>query len=198
VQLNPGNPYAHVHLGHWILWRNGPLDAARKEFSAALGSRRAQDYVRKIQLAALQNARTPEADGEILRVVNDMRKNKEAVEEGTRAKALSMYASAFYAAAVLRNEGAAQRLFAAVPPKEQLETFQALFYEQDVDASKRASRDVCLAMLQEAAGRPDDALHTLQSLRSELPPNASGSVPRMVDAGIDRLSGRPGQPSKTR
>jgi hypothetical protein len=193
LQLDPGNPYAHANLGHWILWRNGTLEAARKEFSAALESGRAHDYVRRMQIAALQNARTPDAEGEILRVVNGMRKNKESIDERTRASVFSMYVSAF-----TRDEATTQKLLTALPPSDQLETFQALFYDQDFDQAKRPSREVCHARLQEAAGRPDDALRTLQAVRSEFAPNASGSLPRTVDASIARLSRRPTQPSGAR
>ena len=193
LQLDPGNPYAHANLGHWILWRNGTLEAARKEFSAALESGRAHDYVRRMQIAALQNARTPDAEGEILRVVNGMRKNKESIDERTRASVFSMYVSAF-----TRDEATTQKLLTALPPSDQLETFQALFYDQDFDQAKRPSREVCHARLQEAAGRPDDALRTLQAVRSEFAPNASGSLPRTVDASIARLSRRPTQPSGPR
>jgi hypothetical protein len=193
IQLDPGNPYAHVHLGHWILWRNGPLDVARKEFSAALASGRAHDYVRTMQFAALQNARTPEADGEILRVVNDMRKNKEAIDERTRASVFSMYVSAF-----TRDEATTQKLLTALPPSDQLETFQALFYDQDFDQAKRPSRELCLAKLQEAVGRSEDALRTLRAVQSELPANASGGLRRAVDASIARLSSRSTQSSKAR
>jgi tetratricopeptide (TPR) repeat protein len=193
VQLDARNPYAHAKLGHWILWRNGTLEAAKKEFSAALESGRAHEYVRRMQISALQNRPSDEADAEILRVVNDMRKNKEPVDERTRSRVLSIYSSAFGG-----DEATAQKLLTAVPPIDQLETFQALFYDQDFDPSKRPSREVCLATLQEASGRPEDALRTLQSVRSGLPSNASGGLTRVIDASIARLSRRPGQPSKTR
>jgi hypothetical protein len=186
LQLDLGNPYAHVHLGHWILWRNGPLEAGKQEFSAALASGRAREYVRKIQLSALQNRRSDEAEAEILRVVNDMRKNKESVDERTRARVFSIYSAAFG-----RGDAAAQKLLGAVATDDQLETFQSLFYDPDFDRSKRPSREVCLAALQEAAGHPEDALRTLQSVRSELAPHDSGSVARAVDAGIARLTRRP-------
>ena len=193
VQVDAKNPYAHANLAHWILWRNGPFDAAKQEFSAALESGRAHAYVRGIQIAALQNRRSDEADAEILRVVNDMRKNKESVDERTRATVFSIYASA-----VGRDEATAQKLRNALPPSDQLETFQALFYDQDFDQAKRPSREVCLATLQEAAGRPEDALRTLHAVRAELPANSSGSLPRAVDASIARLSRRPTQSTRAK
>ena len=191
--VDPGNPYAHANFGHWILWRNGSLEAANKEFAAGLKSGRARDYVRSMQFAALQNVRTQATDGEILRLVNDMRKNGEAVDERMRARVFSIYAAAFG-----RDEAAAQKILTALPPSDQLETFQTLFYDPDFDQSKRPTRALCLATLQEAAGHPEDALRTLQALRSEPTFNASGSGARMVDAGIARLSGRPAQPAKAR
>jgi hypothetical protein len=193
LKFDARNPYAHAHLGHWILWRNGPLEAAKQEFSAALASGRARDYVRGMQTSALQNLRSDEADAEILRVVHDMRKNKESVGGRLRDRVFSMYASAFS-----RDEAAARKLLTALPPADQLETFQALFYDQDFDQAKRPSREVCLARLQEAAGRPEDALRTLQAVRSELAANTSGSWARTVDASIARLSGRPTQSSKAK
>lgn len=193
LQLDPGNPYAHANLGHWILWRNGTLDVANKEFSAGLTSGRAHDYVRRMQIAALQNTRRQDADGEILRVVNDMRRSKESVPERLRDTVFSIYASAFS-----RDEAATQTLLTALPPPDQLETFQSLFYDQNFDQSKRPTRELCLATLQEAVGRPEDALRTLQSLRLEMTPSTSGSLARVVDARITRLSGRPVQRAKAR
>jgi hypothetical protein len=73
-----------------------------------------------------------------------------------------------------------------------------LFYEQDFDQGKRPSRELYLATLQEAAGRPQDALRTFQSLRSGLTSNASGGLTSVVDASIARLSRQPTPSSKTR
>jgi hypothetical protein len=146
-----------------------------------------------MQIAALQNHRNVEADTEILRVVNEMRKNKESIDAGTRARVFSIYAVACggYAAAEAK-------LLLAVPPIEHLEMFQSLFYDQDFDPSKRPGREVCLAALYEAAGRPGDALRTLQAVRSGLSATASGGLVRAVEAGIARLSRRPTQPAGAR
>lgn len=191
--LDPGNPYAHANLGHWILWNRGALDAAMTEFAAGLKSRRARDYVRTLQIAALQNTPSEVADAEILRLANDMRQTTEPVPARLRDRVFSIYAAAFG-----RDEAAPQRLLAAVPPPDQLETFQSLFYDPEFDRFKRPTRDLCLATLQEAAGRPDDALRTLHTLRSELPPAGSASLTRVVDAKIARLSGRTVQPASIR
>ena len=192
VQLDPKNPYAHANLGHWILWRNGPLDAATQEFAAALGSGRAHEYVRRMQLSALRNRASDAADWEILRVVNEMRKNQEAVDETTRARVFSIYT------AMVGDEPAAQKVLTVLPAADQLETFQTLFYDQNFDPAKRPSREVCLARLQEAAGRPDEALRTLLAVRAELLANRSGSLSRAINASMSRLARRPIQSSNAR
>jgi tetratricopeptide (TPR) repeat protein len=193
LQLDPGNPYAHANLGHWILWQNGTLEAAQREFSAALESGQAREYVRRMQIGALQNRQSVETDAEILRVVNDMRKNKESIDTGTRARVFSIYAFTFG-----RNAAAERKLVLSIPPTEHLEMFQSLFYDQDFDPSKRPIRQVYLATLQEAAGRPDNALRTLQSVRVELRSETAGNLARVVDAGIARLSRGPTQPASAR
>ena len=146
----------------------------------------------KLRGFAASRNRSEATDAEILRVVDEMRKNNEGVGQGLRDRVFSIYA-----AALGRDEAAAQSLLTALPPSDQLETFQALFYDPDFDQSKRPTRALCLATLQEAAGRQEDALHTLKSLRSELTLNTSGSLTRSVDAGIARLSGRPVQAAKS-
>ncbi len=187
VQLDPRNPYARANLGHWVLWRNGGLDAAKVHFAAALDSGRARAYVRRMQLSALGNAGN---DDEFLRVVNAMCQNKEPVDERTRVKLFSMYASAFG-----KDEAGVRKLLTVAPPADQLATFQSLFYEPNFDQSKRVSRDVYLATLQEAAGRPDEALGTLRAVRPELNPNTPEHLVRLVHAGIRRLSKPPTQAS---
>ena len=179
VMRNPDARYREA-------WRSGPLDAATREFSAALASGRAREYVRRIQIAALLNRGRDDADAELLRVVTDMRKKEETVDERTRARVFSIYASV-----VARDEPSRQRLLAALSPSDQLATFQALFDGQDFDPAKRPSRDLCLAWLQEAAGRPDDALRTLRAARAELIGDPSGNLARAIDASIARLSQRP-------
>lgn len=193
VQLDAKNPYAHANLGHWILWRNGTLDAARHEFSTALESGRAHAYVRRMQIFALLNRTRDDADAEILRVVNDMRKNKEPVDDRARARMFSICASV-----VGGDEAAAQTLRTALAPAEQLETFHALFYEQDFEPAKRPTREVCLAMLQEAAGRPEDALRTLQAVRAELTANPARRLARTVDVSLARLLRGPTQSPNAR
>jgi hypothetical protein len=63
LEIDPTNPYAHAHWGHWNLWRSEKkMEEARGHFSAAIAAGRARGYVRKIQFAAWKNLRG-EGDG---------------------------------------------------------------------------------------------------------------------------------------
>jgi tetratricopeptide (TPR) repeat protein len=182
LETDANNPYGHVHWGHWLIWEGRNLEEGTKHFSAAVASGRALPYVRRIQLAALENARSETADGEFLRAVNDMRKNQEPVDATTRADLHSRY---YFA---LNSAEAFQRFIAAVPPVEQIATMRALFYEADFDPSKVPVREAALATLQEAAGLPDEALQTWLTLHSGLSADSYGTVMARADAAIKRLS----------
>ena len=64
--------------GHWVLWRGEPLSDAHQHFSLALASGRLRAYVERLQLAGFINGAQVYEEGEILRLVNAIRK-----EQGT-------------------------------------------------------------------------------------------------------------------
>ena len=179
LQIDPSNPYAHAYLGHWTMWKRDKLEGATQHFSAALASRRVPDYVRGIQLAALKNLGS-EADGEFLRVVNDMRKNNEKIDAATRRDVYAIYYFDVW------GHKDIQRLTAAVPATEQIALVRALF--DAADYSSHIPPEAYLAILQEAAGQRDEALKTWLAVRSRLPADASDTVVTRADAAIRRLS----------
>lgn len=183
IKQDPQNPYANANLGHWELWSNINMPAARRDFAAALASGRARDYVRKTQLAALQNHHDDECEEELLRVVNDMRRNHEPVDDRTRSRVWALY---YFADS---GEHSFKRLIGAVPASEQAATFRALFYDADFDESKRAERDIFLAILLEAAGEREAARNSLRTMRKSLPPDSDWAS--RTDAMIKRLSENP-------
>jgi tetratricopeptide (TPR) repeat protein len=182
--IDAQNPYAHANLGHWKLWQSGKLIEARQDFTTALTAGRARDYVRQRQIAALRHMRHDEGEMEILRVVNEMRKNNEKITAKIRSTVYAIYAFAF------NRNGRFQKLIAAVPAAEQLATFRALFYGVDVEVTKSLGREVYFAALQEAAGQRSEALHTLRAVRSQLSPTLYSSLIPWVDAAVVRLSPR--------
>jgi hypothetical protein len=167
-------------LGHWELWGGGSLAVARDHFASALASGRVHGYVRRMQLASLENARNDEASEELIRVVNDMRVHGERVDERARSAIGGVY---FFRATA--DAASLHRLLTAVPAADHLKTFQWLFGE---DGGGSPVQRYMLGLLQEAAGERADALRTMQTIRQD--PSLSPRIRTGVSAAIRRL-GRP-------
>jgi hypothetical protein len=185
LTIDPHNPYAHAMLGHWILWNGGTLADAREEFSQALAAGRAHDLARQLQLSALQNTRTDDAEAELLRTMNDMRKANEHIDSHTRARVWAIY---YFGFGFTPSEG--QHVLDALPAEEQLATYKWLFDRPDFDSSKIWGREYYRAILQEAAGQRAEALQTLLRVRANLPRDYSPYVRKDVGRRIADLSKR--------
>jgi hypothetical protein len=187
LAVDPANPYAHAYLGHWLLGQGQPIADGQAEFTAALASGRAKDYVRELQLAAFRN-RGSEGDAPYVAVVNDMRKNGEDVDTRTRSTLYAIYAPA---CGYRESAPDMQPIVAAAPPAEQAETVKTLLVdEQGIDAAQRATREACVAMLLEAASDRDAAVAAWQAVRKDVPRgDPNGLLPR-VSAGLKRLGGK--------
>jgi len=181
LEIDPANPYAHAQWGHWMIWRRETsLEEAKRHFSAALASGRAREYVRKIQLAAFQNLGM-DGEGDYLGVINEMRRNNEKIDLPTRNRMFAIYTySCRY------GDERFQRLLSAVPATEQLVTFRALFYDENLEEERRWDREGCLAALTEAAGDREEALRLWVALRQHY--SSPGTRQRDADAAIKRLS----------
>lgn len=163
LALDPANPYAHAMLGHWLIWTDNDIVAAQKHFAAGAASGRAVDYVRSLQLAALDNARTPAAAIEMIAVANDMRKQNHEIGATERMRIWNVYA----AAATRPDDGAGANIMRALPPAEHLATFSGLFAGR-FDDERASMYAYWLAVLQAAAGHRADALQTLDALAAKL------------------------------
>ena len=177
LKIDPGNPYAHVYLGHLIIWERKNSGEAIKHFSAAVASGRALSYVRSVQLAALHNFEDTEM--EFLKAVNDMVKHNEEVDEVTSRNVFSIYYFAL-------SDKKFPQLISAVPADEQIKLIKKLFYYPDFDSSKISTREAALAEFQEAAGLRQEALKTWLSIRPSLTKNSIYIT--LADAAIKRLS----------
>ena len=184
------NPFAHAFLGHWIVWTNGPLDSAMKEFGAAVAANRARPFVRMVQRHALKR-RGQSADSTLIAMVNEMRVNGETVGPTIASDLDSVY---FFACGSRENQEDLRGLLAAVPAADQLATFRAVFYDasgKSKDASRALTRNACLATLLEADGQQDEALKVWRDVRQAFKPNEPNRLAERADAAIRRLSKRP-------
>jgi Tfp pilus assembly protein PilF len=179
---NKNNPYAEAMWGHWILWNQGKLSEASQHFSAALASGRQRDFVRTLQFAALENCPNGRCDAELIRVANEIRKENGTIDADTVHRIYSNYYGRVFSPNPLTN-----RFLNVIPPAEHLATFHWLFDSLDFDESESILRSAYLATLEEAAGKPEEALANYRGLRAKIPMH-SGPLSDAIDGGIKRLS----------
>ncbi len=83
IARDPHNPFAHAMWGHYILWHNGPIGDATRHFNEAVESGRERAYVRSMEIYGFLVRGDPESETELLRVVNEIRVQGEALPAGT-------------------------------------------------------------------------------------------------------------------
>jgi tetratricopeptide (TPR) repeat protein len=188
LAVDSQNVYAHAMLAHWILWNGGSLEDANRHFATALRSGRERPYLRGLQLAALANMPEGRGDLDMLRVVNDMRKDNEPLDPSARNRIWYAYYSRFVSSP---TGDSLDHLFAAVPPAEQVATYRWVFQNTEYVESKGFLYEYHLARLQEAAGQHGEALATYRSVRSKLTPDVIDRIRRRVDSAIVRLTRKP-------
>jgi hypothetical protein len=186
---DPANPFAHAFLGHWILRNGGSLESAMQEFTAAVAANRARPFVRQVERVALKN-RGESADGPLIAMANEMRRNGEPIGTAMRSDVDGVY---FFACGARENPDRMRPLLAAVPPADQAATFRALFYDssgQSIGSSGVIGRNACLATLLEAAGQTSEALEVWRTVRKAYPARDGSQMIDRADAAIKRLSRR--------
>lgn len=183
VQEDHNNPYAQAMWGFWVLWQHcDRVNDGEGHFAAALISRREEDYVRELQLAALLNCNDEQSDAELIRVANAMRGEQKIIDEETRWRIWPLYYFHF-----ARETPEKARFIHSVAPAEHLATFHWLFDALPLSDSDRFSRMYYLAVLQEAAGLGEDALANYRAVLKQTPPDG-GSRWQGASAGAKRLS----------
>jgi hypothetical protein len=182
VQVDAANPYAHAYWGHWILWNRGSIEEALGHFSTAVAAGRERDFVRQIELSALENNRSTAADAEYLAVVGEMEVKGEPMPERARSRVYSIYSFALY------DDPQFSQITPLVPPERQIAVIRALLSGPHFDASKFPTRDAALAVLEEARGDKATALAGWQSVRAALKGNANSSLSRRAATEIKRLT----------
>jgi len=95
LTADPKNVYANVMLAHWLLWNRGPIELARPYLEAAVASGKERALVRRLQIAALRNHSSEEADTELLRVANSMRQQNETPDAISRSTLYDVYRSRY-------------------------------------------------------------------------------------------------------
>ena len=185
LAADPKNPFANAMLAHWLLWRDRTeaLAEARGLFRQAADAGREREFVRGLQLAALKNTRSLDAQLEQIRVIDEMRRGGDTLPE---TAARDIWAD-YYFALSDRGDLTWTALAAVLPPTEHLLTFEWAFADYGrADGARRQQYRYYVARLQAAAGRSSEARAALQVLRGELA-SAPGTLRDAVDAAIRDL-----------
>ncbi len=199
LELDPGNVYAHVFWGIWVLnqrnqrdYAESKLDKARRHFAAAFDSGEERDYLVKVMLWALVDSHVEGARLESIRFANTFRKADVAVSAGLKklvVKRAYEYMSP-QPGDVEHSEKSLRRLTAIIPPDDLLQTF--LWVVKDtppkiggVRAADQPKYRYITARLTEAAGDKAKALSLYTSLRAD--PKSYRYGDRLAAAAIERL-----------
>ena len=193
LKIERDNVYAHTMWGHELLRTPRSIAEARARFDAALASGRERSFVRLMQLSGLLSGTNAELENEAVRVVNDMRKNGEAIPGGPTTTAAAIVGRLWnvYHARVF-NGYDREPFLVAITAADHVATFSWLFTEQQVARDRQNLRLFMLAALQEHAGARENALANYQAVRDALAREGSlangGRLPEGTLAAIKRLS----------
>ena len=186
LSLDPGNPYANAMLAHWMLFQGDDVRGAVKLFDTATRTARAPDAVRGLQWAAYGNRRAPEAEVELVRLADSMRR---AGQKLTMDQAQTLWGPYFSAVPAVREKHR-QVLLEALPPDDYISTLGWAFDDYAAkDVSRRRTIRYYVALLHGIAGRVDQAIDGLRTLNAELAGDP-GSLRDAVQAALKRLQSR--------
>jgi tetratricopeptide (TPR) repeat protein len=161
IRIDPSNVYANAMLGNWLLQKNSSFDEAMKCFSAALASGRERPLVRSMELGGLLYNDAPGAPIEVIKALNDMRKNNEKLEDRSRSRFLSVDfdptdSDEYFAS-----------LLTAVPPDDAWKTYLWLDTDGGRDPT-HIKRDFVRARVLELEGKNADARAAFLDLKTRL------------------------------
>ncbi len=177
LSIDPANVYGHAMTGFWILWQGGKLEDAKQHFNAAFATGREKDYVRTLQLAALENSSRDETDAEMIRVADAMRKGGESISDRDRGRILSVYST--------YDRKRLEAMLSLLPPTAAKATYDWLAQGRD-EKWQQNERAFIEAYITEIGGDRAGALASFQALRKNLP--KTSTLLDGVDESIRRLS----------
>lgn len=182
LQMDPENVFANAMMGEWILLTHGSLEEAKTDFATSLKSGKAKTFVRGCQLEGMIYDNDAGVPAELIRVANQMRKDKDPISDGDRGRILGYFSSTIATDAELRD------VISAVPPDEMRATYEWLRPPdpQESDFSKMERRFI-EANIDEVSGRREEALQIYRSMEIETR-NSNLHIAQRVRDRVRRLS----------
>jgi hypothetical protein len=185
LRVDTSNVYANAMLGNWIIQKNRSSKEAVQHFDVAVKTGKERPFVRRMQLGAMVYNDDPAIMQALIRVVNEMRKNGEAIEDVYKRRTLSAYSPS-------RPMDELKLTLSALPSEEAWRTFEWLDSPggEGSDSDDRQLRhDFIKAIILEVSGKNREALAAFSALDRELRvKRLSGRFADHVSAAVKRLS----------
>jgi hypothetical protein len=185
VELDRSNVYGNAMLGNWMLQKHGSFQEATGHLNTAVATGKARPLVREMQVGGFLYNEVPGARAELVKAVNDMRKNGEALDDGDKHRVLS-----FCYNPSITNQTELTESLSAVPEDDAWKTYQWLDDIQGVDPKEKIvvmNHDFIYANLLEVTGKRDEALQKFRALQQD-PLMGEFSFKGRVDDAVKRLS----------
>ena len=185
LELDKANVYANAMLGNWMLQNNGNFQEAIGHLNTAAATGKARSLVREMQVGGLLHDEVRGARAELIKTLNDMRKNGEDLDAGKKHRILGFC----YNPTVTNSTKLAESL-SAVPADDAWKTYLWLDDAQDEDETEKMqslNRDFIYANLLEVSGKRTEALEKYRVLQRN-PQTKHFSFKERVDDAIKRLS----------
>jgi tetratricopeptide (TPR) repeat protein len=185
LELYKSNVYANAMLGNWMLQNHGNFQEAIGHFNTAVATGKARPLVREMQVGGLLHYEVPGARAELVKAVNDMRKNGEALDDGDKHRIVGFC----YNPTVTHQTELAESL-SAVPEDDAWKTYLWLDDIQGVDQTDKfqiLNHDFVYANLLEVSGKKAEALEKFLAIQKN-PLIGQLSFKGRVDDAVKRLS----------
>ena len=181
IDQDKTNVYGNAMLGNWMLQNNRDLQAAVGYLNTAVATGKARPFVREMQIGGLLNDETPGARAELVKAVNDMRKDGEAIEDDQKYRIRSFCYSTSNS-----NHANLVESLSAVPEDDSWKTFLWLDdnHENGMDP---LAQDFIYANLLEVSGNRAEALEKFRALQQN-PKAMQFSFKDQVDDAVKRLT----------
>jgi hypothetical protein len=181
LQMDPQNVFANAMFGEWVLLTHGDLEEAKTHFATALKGGKAKAFVRDCQLEGMIYNDDPGVPAELIRVANEMRKDKDPIgDDRSRIR---------WNFSLTESDAELREVLSAVPPEELRATYEWLSPPDSdgSDFSKRVERRFVEAYIDEISGRREEALQIYRSLETETK-NSDPLVSKRVRDAVQRVS----------
>jgi len=187
LEIDSSNVYAHAMLGNWLM-QKGKTEEALEPFRRAGESNKAKPFVRDLQLAAMGYPRDSDSRVALIRIANEMRRNKESIDDRQRRRILSNYNPTVNSAEEITET------LTAVPPADAWATYVWLDEsrtDRPGEDYQRVQREFIRASILEIEQKRDEALAAFRTLQGELNRlGYDGRIVRHVEGALKRLSKR--------